>query len=99
MAVAAPVLTTVVAPAMSANDVPPFVLRCHCAVIGRLPLTVAVNVAVSPTHTVRAAGCAVIPANSGTPVTVTDALPVPGGISAVTMRCPWVVSPGVTTTS
>ena len=51
--------TTVCAPAMSANAVPPSVLTCHWAVNGRLPVAVAANTAGSPTQTVRAVGCMV----------------------------------------
>ena len=85
---------------MSANAVPPLVLSCHCAVNGRLPEALAANTAGSPTHTVRAVGWFVVTTgSSGTPDTLTGALPLPGGSSTTTMRWPWVVSPGATTTS
>ena len=40
------------APAKSLNDVPPFVLTCHCTVGAGLPLAAAVNVAACPAVTV-----------------------------------------------
>lgn len=68
-----------VAPATFVNDVPPFVLTCHCTVGAGDPVAAAVKVAVAPANTDTFVGFVVI---TGRVFTVS--------VAAVVVADPWV---------